>query len=152
MRVLDELRGFKLGRWVNEIAEKVGASERTVRRDLAELQDSGFDIEITKRANRVYACLEGEQSSTVARDSFFLAALPAYEAARRLAPLDETYWVESGLTFDSLNRFEEAEWMFDEAFRLDPKSPPIRRYYAAHLEKWAGKTVPEGTHPDQPAG
>src|SRR5262249_33941116 len=75
---LDELRGFKLGRWVNEIAEKVGASERTVRRDLAELQDAGFDIEITKRANRVYACLEGEQSSTVAiakRERFTLLAI-----------------------------------------------------------------------------
>lgn len=78
MRVLDELRGFKLGRWVNEIAEKVGASERTVRRDLSELQDAGFDIEITKRANRVYACLEGEQSSTVAiakRERFTLLAI-----------------------------------------------------------------------------
>jgi predicted DNA-binding transcriptional regulator YafY len=78
MRVLDELRGFKLGRWVNEIAEKVGASERSVRRDLAELQDAGFDIEITKRANRVYACLDGEQSSTVAiakRERFTLLAI-----------------------------------------------------------------------------
>jgi predicted DNA-binding transcriptional regulator YafY len=78
LRVLDELRGYKLGRWVNEVAAKVDASERTVRRDLAELQDAGFDIEITKRGNRVYACLTGEQSSTVAiakRERFTLLAI-----------------------------------------------------------------------------
>ena len=54
LRVLDALRGFKRGRWVNEIADAIGASERTVRRDLAELQDAGIDIEIAKRENRVY--------------------------------------------------------------------------------------------------
>lgn len=78
LRVVDELRGFKLGRWVNEVAAKVGASERTVRRDLAELQDAGFDIEVTKRANRIYAYLAGEQSSTVAiakRERFTLLAI-----------------------------------------------------------------------------
>ncbi|MBV8756031.1 MAG: WYL domain-containing transcriptional regulator [Deltaproteobacteria bacterium] len=78
LRVLGELRGYKTGRWVNEIAAKVGASERTVRRDLGELQDAGFDIEITKRTNRVYAQLAGEQSSTVAiakRERFTLLAI-----------------------------------------------------------------------------
>ena len=77
LRVLDELRGYKQGRWVNEIAAKVGASERTVRRDLGELQDAGFDIEIAKRTNRVYAFLAGEQSSSVAiakRERFTLLA------------------------------------------------------------------------------
>jgi tetratricopeptide (TPR) repeat protein len=93
-----------------------------------------------------------EQSSSVARDSFFLAALPAYETARRLSPLDETYWVELGLTFDSLGRFKEAEWMFTEALRLDPKSPPIRGYYTAHLERWAGKQPPDGAYPKRPEG
>jgi hypothetical protein len=28
MRVLDELRGFKLGRWVNEIAARTGSVSR----------------------------------------------------------------------------------------------------------------------------
>ena len=32
-----------------EIAVEVGASERTVRRDISELQDAGFDIELTTR-------------------------------------------------------------------------------------------------------
>lgn len=62
LRVLDELRGFKRGRWISEIAKEVGASERTVRRDIAELQDAGFDIAITKRDNRVIACLASERN------------------------------------------------------------------------------------------
>jgi biotin operon repressor len=55
LRVLDALRGYKLGRWVGEIAAEVGASERTVRRDITELQNAGFDIEIGKRENRTIA-------------------------------------------------------------------------------------------------
>ena len=62
LRVLDALRGFKHGRWVGEVAAEVGASERTVRRDITELQDSGFDIEITKRENRTIATLESERN------------------------------------------------------------------------------------------
>ena len=51
LRVLDCLRGFKHGRWVGEIAVEVGASERTVRRDITELQDAGFDIDVSRRDN-----------------------------------------------------------------------------------------------------
>src|SRR5262249_854475 len=57
LRVLDALRGFKRGRWITELAKEIGSSERTIRRDIAELQDAGFDIELTKRDNRVIACL-----------------------------------------------------------------------------------------------
>src|SRR5262245_38094033 len=42
LRVLEALRGFKQGRWVSEVAAEVSASERTVRRDIIELQDAGF--------------------------------------------------------------------------------------------------------------
>lgn len=78
-RVLDGLRGFKKGRWVNELAETVGASERTVRRDLSELQDAGVDIEIVKRANRIYASLTAERNyspvSITKRERFTLLAV-----------------------------------------------------------------------------
>jgi hypothetical protein len=46
----------------SEIAADIASSERTVRRDLSELQDAGIDIEITKRANRVFAYLTEERS------------------------------------------------------------------------------------------
>lgn len=62
LRVLDCLRGFKQGRWVSEIAAEVGASERTVRRDITELQDAGFDIEVTRRENRSFAILVTERT------------------------------------------------------------------------------------------
>lgn len=79
LRVLDALRGFKLGRWVSEIAREVGASERTVRRDIAELQDAGFDIEITKRDNRAIASLASERNyspvSITKRERFTLLAV-----------------------------------------------------------------------------
>lgn len=79
LRVVDALRGFKHGRWVNEIAEAIGTSERTVRRDIAELQEAGIDIEVSKRANRVYALLAAELNyspvSITKRERFTLLAV-----------------------------------------------------------------------------
>jgi predicted DNA-binding transcriptional regulator YafY len=79
LRVWDALRGFKKGRWVTEIAEQLGVSERTVRRDIQDLQDAGVDIETTKQANRIYARLTEERSySPVAitkRERFTLLAV-----------------------------------------------------------------------------
>jgi predicted DNA-binding transcriptional regulator YafY len=79
LRVLDALRGFKHGRWVSEVAAELGASERTVRRDIDELQDAGFDIEVTRRDNRSFACLETERTyspvSITKRERFTLLAV-----------------------------------------------------------------------------
>jgi predicted DNA-binding transcriptional regulator YafY len=79
LHVLGALRGFKHGRWVSEIAGEVGASERTVRRDIDELQDAGFDIEVTRRENRSYACLTTERTyspvSITKRERFTLLAV-----------------------------------------------------------------------------
>lgn len=79
LQVLDKLRGFKHGRRVAELAADVGASERTVRRDLGELQDAGIDIEVIKHANRVTALLTEERSfspvSITKRERFTLLAV-----------------------------------------------------------------------------
>jgi predicted DNA-binding transcriptional regulator YafY len=79
LRVWDALRGFKKGRWVTEVAEQLGVSERTVRRDIQDLQDAGVDIETTKQANRVYACLAEERNyspvSITKRERFTLLAV-----------------------------------------------------------------------------
>ena len=93
-RVLDQLRGFKQGRWVNDLAEAIGASERTVRRDLTELQDAGVDLEVTKRANRVFAVLTAERSySPVAitkRERFTLLAVRrVFDVFKRTPFLDD---------------------------------------------------------------
>jgi predicted DNA-binding transcriptional regulator YafY len=66
LRVLDALRGFKQGRWVSEIAAELKTSERTVKRDIAELLKAGFVIRVSRRENRSYAVLKTEQTySTV---------------------------------------------------------------------------------------
>ena len=79
LRVLDALRGFKHGRWVSEVAAEVGASERTVRRDITELQDAGFDIEVARRDNRSFAVLLTERTyspvSITKRERFTLLAV-----------------------------------------------------------------------------
>ncbi len=79
LRVLDALRGFKHGRWVSEVAAEIGASERTTRRDISELQDAGFDIEISKRETRTIATLASERNyspvSITKRERFTLLAV-----------------------------------------------------------------------------
>lgn len=79
LRVWDALRGFKKGRWVTDIAEQLGVSERTVRRDIQALQDAGVDIETTKQANRIYAHLAEERNyspvSITKRERFTLLAV-----------------------------------------------------------------------------
>jgi proteasome accessory factor B len=79
LRVLDALRGFKHGRLVSEVASEVGASERTIRRDMGELRDAGFDIDVSKRDNRNVARLVSERNyspvSITKRERFTLLAV-----------------------------------------------------------------------------
>ena len=100
LRVLDQLRGFKRGRWVSEIADAIGVSERTVRRDIAELQDAGIEIEVTKQANRVFAFLAAERNyspvSITKRERFTLLAVRRVFDAFKRTPLLED--VQSVLT------------------------------------------------------
>ena len=81
--------------------------------------------------------LEGNAAtSPEKRASLFQVAIVAFEKGRALAPRDDTFPVELAAIYDALERFPEAEWMFDEAIRLDPKYAPTRQRYQAHLEKW----------------
>ena len=93
LRVLDCLRGFKHGRWVSEIAVEVGASERTVRRDITELQDAGFEIELTKRDSRTIASLTSERNyspiSITKRERFTLLAVRSVFDVLRGTPLHD---------------------------------------------------------------
>jgi predicted DNA-binding transcriptional regulator YafY len=45
---LDALRGFKHGRTLEDLAAKLGVSERTVRRDLQELADANVRVELSR--------------------------------------------------------------------------------------------------------
>lgn len=113
LRVLDKLRGYKQGRWVAELAAEVGASERTVRRDLRELQDADIDIEIEKRANRVTALLTEERSfspvSITKRERFTLLAVRRVFDAFARTPLFEDVASVLGKLAQRMSDKERAE-------------------------------------------
>ena len=97
LRVLDALRGFKRGRLISELASEVGASERTVRRDLAELQDAGFDIKISKLDNRSIAELVDRSHSSIPitrRERFTLLAVKSvFDVLRGTPFIDDVHSV-----------------------------------------------------------
>jgi O-antigen ligase len=81
--------------------------------------------------------LEGNTAADPAkRASLFQVATVAFEKGWALARQDDTFPIELAAIYDALERFPEAEWMYDEANRLDPKSIRNRERYQAHLEKW----------------
>ncbi|MEY2546786.1 MAG: hypothetical protein QOG48_1903 [Verrucomicrobiota bacterium] len=88
---------------------------------------------------RARAVAGDSQSHPAAAISFYAAAVGSFERAVALAPLDETYATELALTYDYLGRFAEAEWMFERARELDPRSTSLREYYQAHLQQWSGE-------------
>jgi O-antigen ligase len=77
-----------------------------------------------------------QQDNGDERDSFYRAALPAFAHAREIAPLDETYALELASTYDALQRFAEAEWIYSQATAFDPKSVAAKRDHELHLAKW----------------
>ncbi|MDQ6860748.1 MAG: O-antigen ligase family protein [Verrucomicrobiota bacterium] len=83
-----------------------------------------------------------------AASSFYAGAIDAFTQARSIAPQEVTYALELASTLDSAQRFPEAEWIFEEALQLDPKSETLRGYYNGHLELWGrytGDPAPETT-------
>jgi predicted DNA-binding transcriptional regulator YafY len=92
LRVLDELRGFRRGRLLSEIASQLGASERTIRRDLADLRSAGFEIESLTIAGRAAARLVEKTYSNIAitrRERYTLLAIGSLFDVLRGTPLWE---------------------------------------------------------------
>ena len=89
--------------------------------------------------------LEGNAAATPERRAYlFEVAMVAFEKGWALVPRDDTFPVELGTLYDALDRFPEAEWMYDEAIRLDPKYAPTRQRYQAHLQRWQEAGVAKG--------
>ena len=99
------------------------------------------------RARYLSADREGPGPAAI---SSYTAAVSAYESAREIDPRDETYATELAFAFDALERFPEAEWLFEEARRLDPKSQPLQHYYEEHLRTWSGSNHAKPALPPQP--
>ncbi len=92
LRVLDELRGFRRGRRLSEVARQVGASERTIRRDLADLRSAGFEIENVAIEGRAGARLVERTYSNIAitrRERYTLLAIASLFDVLRGTPLWE---------------------------------------------------------------
>lgn len=89
--------------------------------------------------------LEGNEASDPERRAFFFqVAMVAFEKGWALVPRDDIFPVELATLYDALERFPEAEWMYDEAIRMDPKYVPTRERYQAHLQKWQKAGVSKG--------
>src|SRR5205814_1012759 len=149
-RVMDALRGFKRGRWVSEIAKAIGASERTVRRDLAELADAGIGIQISKQANRVFAQLTAERNYspiTIAKSERFtlLAVRRVFDVFRRTPFLEDVISLMTKLE-QRMNGKERAElaaygdqfiYMPDHGTKLHPgKDDVINAIQSGIVNGW----------------
>jgi len=89
---LDELRGFRRGRRLSEIARQLGASERTIRRDLGDLRSAGFEIENVAIEGRAGARLVERTYSSIAitrRERYTLLAIASLFDVLRGTPLWE---------------------------------------------------------------
>jgi len=75
-------------------------------------------------------------SSSSERASCYEDALSALGKARELAPPDRNLLVPLAATYDALDRFAEAEWIFDEARHWDPRSIYLNEIYKYHLSRW----------------
>jgi predicted DNA-binding transcriptional regulator YafY len=92
LRVLDELRGFRRGRRLGEIAAELRVSERTVRRDLGDLRAAGFEIESVVIDGRAAARLVDKSYSTISitrRERYTLLAIGSMFEVLRGTPLWE---------------------------------------------------------------
>jgi proteasome accessory factor B len=92
LRVLDELRGYRRGRRLSEIATQLRASERTIRRDLADLRSAGFEIENVAIGGRAGARLVERTYSNIAitrRERYTLLAIASLFDVLRGTPLWE---------------------------------------------------------------
>ena len=72
----------------------------------------------------------------VKRAFLFQVASVAFEKGWALARQDEIFPTELASIYDALERFAEAEWMYNEALRLDPNSVSLHQSYQTHLESW----------------
>jgi tetratricopeptide (TPR) repeat protein len=77
----------------------------------------------------------------VARDSFYKLAIPAFEQALALAPMDERIVLELAFTYDGLRRCNEAEELYQRALTMDPRSVSLHKYYEGHADCWQPKPI-----------
>jgi len=75
----------------------------------------------------------------------YQAPLDALEKARVLAPEDRAILVQLALAYDAVGRYAEAEWVFYEARKWDPRSIYLNELYKFHLSQWRAGSEPDRT-------
>jgi len=83
------------------------------------------------------------------RTPCYTDALAALAKAHELAPADNTFLVPLASTYDALDRFAEAEWIYYDAAQWDPRSIYLNELYKYHLSRW--QTVGAVATSEQPA-
>lgn len=98
------------------------------------------------RLGQARMLLGSQMEDLEAAASFRQEGIEALQRARSIAPSDEVYALELASALDRAQRFQEAEWVYNDAVRLDPNSTSIRRYYDLHLQRWrrSGETEKNG--------
>ncbi len=76
------------------------------------------------------ATLSGE---TAEQRRWYEESIVSYEKARALSPQDRNVILYLGWSLDALQRFAEAEPLFERALQLDPNAADVRWARAAHL-------------------
>lgn len=90
--VLDGLRGFKHGRPLADLAAELKVSEKTIRRDIGDLLDAGFDVQMVTRDGRAAARLVEQTTSHITitrRERYTLLAVRSMFDVLRHTPLWE---------------------------------------------------------------
>lgn len=67
------------------------------------------------------------------RRQYFESAASAFESGLAIFPQDESMLVRYGQVLDGLNRFPEAENIYQRAFAADPHLGTLYEYYGLHL-------------------
>ena len=144
-RVLNALRGYKQGRLLADLAVAVGVSERTVRRDLADLTDADLDIELTRVEGRAAACLVESSYSLVSitrRERYTLLAVRSVFDVLRGTPLhDDITSVMAKLEqrMNNAERKEHATMRGLFAYRPGRRHEGVRRQGRRHHRRAADR-------------
>ena len=127
-------------------AEYFSERARTAQRDdqpeiAAAFASRGLQTE--KENPNLYLCLASARFTICDRLSDLQARVQCYaepvtllEKARALAPTDRNVLVQLALGYDAVHRYPEAERIFYEAKKSDPKSVYLDQIYKSHLTLW----------------
>ncbi len=98
------------------------------------LKRESHNPEVFFYLGRAWMALAHRYKSYDERAPLYQKAINAFRQAHEIVPLDGTYPLDLGLTYDEMGRFDEAEGMYKLARVRDPNSAAVAQLYAAHVQ------------------